>query len=112
MKPTRIVAFVTTCALSVSLLTHSNLRPVGKDSSSGTSASSGAVAVNAEVTNDANIENSNSRDQAPEIGQVTQEQPKPEDKIPAMRGAPVGFSSVSTHFHLNAAGIHHVSPVF
>lgn len=83
MKPIKLVAVATVSALTLSLLAFSEHRP-SRDSavSPKDSASSSVEVTNASVTEQS--DQTASSEQVPEIGQVTQEQPKPEDKIPAI----------------------------
>jgi subtilisin family serine protease len=76
MKPLKLVAVTTISALTLSLLTFSVQKKTSDSASIKESSSSAAEITNVSVSGES--------DQTPEIGQVTQEQPKPEDKIPAI----------------------------
>ena len=82
MKPIKLVAAATVSALTLSLLTFSVQKSSSDSSSKKDSGSNSAGVVNASVNGES--DQTASSDQAPEIGHVTQEQPKPEDKIPAI----------------------------
>lgn len=83
MKQSKLVGLATISALTLSLLTFSQHRTSSDsaDASKG-SAPTAAEVTNASVTGDTG--QATSTEQANPIGQVTQEQPKPEDKIPAI----------------------------
>ena len=76
MKPLKLVAVATISALTLSLLTFSVQKKTSDSASIKESSSSAAEITNVSVSGES--------EQTPEIGQVTQEQPKPEDKIPAI----------------------------